>query len=241
MKKLSKWGKRNPKSSRIIIAISHLLVLLNAVFFGTLLFIINWGTSKWLLAVAANLFFIAYIFYPKKSKKKKQFSNFYLRQKTYDFSLVVFYSVVIAFGVNNFLIKNSNINNSALQPAATFIAHKPKSENKITKQIKPKEIRKQIKHDLRRLKKELKSQKNKGGEKNLKIFLTLLTIGIAVLLGYLIAGLSCSLSCFGQGGLAGVVLLVGWIGTAWLGIIAIDHIWKKMGKKKKTPNFIEKD
>lgn len=249
MKKLSKWAKINPNLSRSIIAFSHLLVVINAVCFGTLLFIFNWGESKWLLAVVANLFFISYIFYPKKSKEKNQLRPSYIRQKAHDFSLVIFYSVVIAFGVNNFLIQNNYDHNLVRQPTAKFIVHKPKSENPTTirKNLKSKvkgkikKLRKQIKYELRELKNELKKQNDKGGVIALKILLTLLTIGVALLLGYLIAALACNLSCSGEEGLAWVVLILGWGGIIWLGIIAIKNIFRKIGQKKKASNIIKKN
>lgn len=249
MKELSKWAKINPKSSRIIIAFSHLLVVINAVCFGILLFICNWGESKWLLAVIANLFFISYIFYPEKNEKKNQYIPSYVRQKVHDFSLVIFYSVVITFGVNNFLMQNNNDNNLVRQPTAEFIVYKPKSENQTSDRKKPKfevkennkELRKQIKDEFQELKIELKRQNDKGGVIGLKILLTLLTIGVALLLVYLIAALSCSLSCSGQEGLAFVVLILGWGGIIWLGIIAIKNIFRKIGKRKNVSNIIQKN
>jgi hypothetical protein len=135
MKELSKWAKVNPKSSRIIIGFSHLLVVINAVCFGILLFIFNWGESKWLLAVIANLFFLSYIFYPEKSKKKNQYRPSYVRQKAHDFSLVIFYSVVITFGVNNFLMQNNNDYNLVRQPTAEFMVYRPKLENQTTNPV----------------------------------------------------------------------------------------------------------
>ncbi len=53
---------------------------------------------------------------------------------------------------------------------------------------------------------------------------------IAVGLGALIAVLSCELSCSGQEGLAATVLILGWGGILWLGIIVIRNIFRDIGK-----------
>jgi len=241
VKKFSKWGETNPKLARIIIALSHVLVFINAICLGILLFIFNWGESKWLLVIVANLFFISYIFYPKKSKKENkkngsylQYNRHYIRQKAHDFSLVLFYGIVISLGVNNFLMQPIHVDNMVQQPTAKFIVHKPKLENQTTnrKQLKFefkkkfKKVRKQIKQELRNLKKELKKKKDKMGMRLVKFLLFLLTIGAAIFLGFLILVLSCELSCSGQEGLAWVVLLAGWTGVVWLGVIAIKKIIK---------------
>ena len=241
IKKLSKWAKLNPKLARIIITISHVLVYVNAICLGLLLFIFDWGESRWLLVIVANLFFISYIFYPKKSKKENkkncsylQYNRQYIRQKAHDFSLVIFYAIVISLGVNNFLIQPNHSNNMVQQPTAKFIVHKPKLENHTTnrKQIKSefkrkfKKLRKQIKKELRALKKELKKKNDKAGMTLVKFLLFLLTIGVAISLGFLILVLSCNISCSGQEGLAFVVLLLGWAGIIWLGVITIKKIFK---------------
>jgi hypothetical protein len=249
MRKLSKWAKINPKSSRIIIGFSHLLVVINAFCLGVILFVFDYGESKWSSIIIANLFFISYLLYPRKDIKNERFRYSYTRQKILDFSLVIFYSVVIAFGVNSFLIQNNYDYNLYRQPTAEFTVIKPKSKNQTTTrknlksevEVKIKKLRKQIKHELRGLKKELKRENDKGGVVALKILLTLLTIGVALLLGYLIAGLACSLACSGQGGLAWVVLVLGWGGMIWLGIIAIKNILSKIGKKKKASSIIKEN
>lgn len=241
LKKLSQWAKINPKLARIIIAISHVLVYVNSIFLGILLFLFDWGASKWLLVIVANLFFISYIFYPKKSKKKNkrncsylQYNRHYIRQKAHDFSLVISYSIVIALGVNNFLMQPIHGNNKVQQPIAKFIVYKPKVENHTTnrKQLKSefkqkfKKVRKQIKQELRNLKKELKKKKDKKGSRLVKLLLFLLTVAAAVVLGFLILALSCNLSCSGKEGLAWVVLFLGWTGIIWLGIIVLKKIFR---------------
>lgn len=241
MKKLSYWAKNNPKAARILIAIGHLLTVLNALFAGALLIVFNFGYSGWFLVIIANVFFISYFLYPKKGVARGLFRHSYIRQKSHDFILVFSYSLVIVLGVNNFFTQthynsSHNYGHNLAQPTAKFIVHKTFSK-KETKSLKSElktrvqNLRKEIRTELRALKKELKRQNDEGGQQGLKALLILLTIGLAIIFAYLISALSCSLLCSGNEGLAAAVLVLGWGGILWLGILAIKNILKK-GKKE---------
>ena len=243
MKKLSQWAKINPTTARIFIVIGHLLAMLNALFFGVLLFIFNKEYSWLFLVIMANIFFVAYFLYPKKGKKKGLFRYSYARQKLHDFTLVLSCSLAIALGFNNLFTQtyhnySHNYSHNLTQPTARLVVHKTfsKEETKSLKsalKVKAQNLRKEIRHELRALKKELKIQKKEGDQEGLKVLLILLTIGLALLLAYVIAALSCSLSCSGNEGLAVAVLVLGWGGILWLGILAIKNILKM--EKKQSP------
>ena len=136
--------------------------------------------------------------------------------------------------MNNFLLQPIHGNNKVQQPTAKFIVYKPKVENHTTnrKQLKSefkqkfKKVRKQIKQELRNLKKDLKKKKDKMSMRLVKLLLFLLTVGIAIFLGFLIFALSCNIACSGEEGLAWVVLLLGWTGIIWLGIIVLKKIFR---------------
>ncbi|MFK7807272.1 MAG: hypothetical protein AB8F74_05650 [Saprospiraceae bacterium] len=243
MIKISKWARLNPKSSRFIIALCHFLVVINAICFGALMYIFDWEGPRWLLVIAANIFFISYVRYPKLDKKKSKNVSLYVRQKAHDFTLVFFYSIVISLGVNNYIIHNNNDYSTVQRPTAKLVVYELKPENNTSNKRqhrsavkgKIKKLRKQIKHELRKLKKELKRKNDKAGVIALKILLSLLTVGASLILGYLVAALACNLSCSGQEGLAAVVLILGIGGVIWLMIITLNNILKKVGQKKKKP------
>lgn len=238
MKKLSRWAKDHPKSARIIIAISHVLAVLNAVVLGVFLYFNNWGEAKWPLLFLGNLFFLAYIFYPKKHRRKQSSrSAFYVRQKIHDFILVVSYSFVLVLGVNNFFTISADQFAFTQQGKAVFIANRINADHSRVERKKlrsvaktqVKQLKKQIRYEFQELKKEYKKQ---TGEKvGLKILLIFLTVVVALALGALVAALACELSCSGQEGLALVVIILGWGGIVWGGIIAVKNILNRVGKK----------
>ncbi len=240
IKKLSIWAKNNPKLARIIIALSHILVVLNSICLGILIFFYDWGESKWLFSILINIFFLAYFLYPSKKGKKTILQYSYFRQKSLDFTLVITYSFVLALGVNNFLSSpNMDINlpRQGVDVKAEFIVNKtyPKKE-KVTKRnlrkelkLKIKRSKREIKREFRALKKEFKQNNSSSKDKGLKIGLSLLVLLAALVLAYLIAALACNLSCSGQESLAGVVAIGGALVIIGLSILAFKEIWKKKG------------
>ena len=236
MKKLSYWAKAHPVSARIIIAICHVLVIPNAICLGILLFLFDCGDTRWLLVIIANLFFILFILYPDKLSNSGVFRYSYARQKFHDFGLVVCGSLVLALGVNNFFTQGHNDRSFAQQPKAEFIVYQ--TQNKDHEKEKPrikqrlKQLKKQIRQEVHIIKKTLKKQDRNGQSTAVKILLTLLTVAVALFLGYVVAALGCSLACSGADALALVVWLLGWGGIIWLGVIVIKRIWAKHGNPK---------
>jgi len=250
MKKLSIWANNNPKRARIIIAIAHVLTVINAVCLGMLLFYNDWGTSKWLLTLAVHVFCLSYFIYPKKNGKNNLLKYSYFRQKTLDFTLVISYALVIALGVNNFLTPNdSDVNlpreakvETTQNADALLVVHrtvpKEKTSLKSLKRAFKKKIKKSrrdIKREFRTLKRTLKKNKdNSTSNKVAKVLLSLLVVFLGISLGYLVAGYACGLSCSGHEGLAWVVLIGGWSILLWLMFKSLNEIWREKdeGEKK---------
>jgi hypothetical protein len=137
MKQLSRWGSKNPKLSRAIITISYWLVFFNAVGLGILLFLFDWNISNWLIPIFGSLFFIAFIFYPKKNSPKNRYISSYTRRKIHDFSLIMSYAVVVTLGVGSFLMQGDVSYNSAPQPSATVydVSIELRKTNNTSKQL----------------------------------------------------------------------------------------------------------
>lgn len=236
MKQLSRWANANPNKSRLIIVLCHFLIVINAICCGVLLFLFSVEESNWLLIGAANIFFLVYILYPKRSIDKNEYRLSYARRKTHDFSLMILCSIVISLGVNNFLIQNNREINLLPEPTARFMVFNPASETEITNRKnlksalkeKVKSLKKQVKLELRELKKKTDRKDGKTGTILLQFLLMFLTLAIAFILGFIVALFACDLSCTGQGTLALVVLIVGWGGILWLSVIAIKAILEKI-------------
>lgn len=77
-------------------------------------------------------------------------------------------------------------------------------------------------------------RKGKGSVEELpgwaKVLLTILVIASVIAVGYVIGILACALACSEMGVLAGIVLIVGWLGAIVGGIFLIRRIFR--GKKK---------
>lgn len=239
MKNLSLWANNNPIKSRAIITLGHLLIIPNALLLGFLTYAYDFEISRWVIVIFANVFFIAYFLYPNKQQGKGLFKYSYVKQKSLDFLLVTSYSLVIAAGLNHFSF-SSDHRIELEEPKALLMVEKINPEVEINKsrtwksdlKKSVKQMRKKIKRELKELKKELKKKEGDEGKGLMKFLLILLTFGVAIGLGILIAGLACNISCSGQEGLAWVVLILGWTAIIWLSVIAIKNIDRKVGKKR---------
>jgi hypothetical protein len=217
MKRISKWAQRHPIAARLIITLSHLLIMTNGLLAGLFLFFNDWQHASYTLFFLITSFTLLFIFYPKRGQKTGLFKYSYRSQKIHDFGLVFFSFLMISVGSNNWLVKNiTTVSTSS--PTATFIIHKQKKNSK-------RQLKKQLRTELRALKKEFKKRKNKKGSKLVRILLTLLVFGAAIGLGALIAGLACHLSCSGYSGLATLVGIGGIGGIAILVGIINRKIW----------------
>ncbi len=241
MKQISHWAKAHPIQSRWLIAASHILLSFLAVFSASLLYLNETIVPSWIIIFFAQVFFLAFFFYPKRSALKGWYKYSYARQKTHDFTLILSCFLVLLLGV----LSDLNQNNSSLQETkvrAQLINYtsgldyttSAKKTKKIGAWKQFRQVRKQFKQELRQLKKTFKKQEE--SQRNwIKVLLTLLTIAVATGLILLVAALSCSLSCNGMDGLGIMVLIVGWGAVIWLGILAIKKIVNKDWSKPKVP------
>ena len=239
MKKLSLWAKNNPAKARVVIGLAHVFGGVNAILLGIILYITDFGYSPWLMFSLANLFFVAFFFYPKRGFSRRWFRYSYFRQKLHDFTLVVSGILAFALMVNNFLSLSSPTV-PEVNGEAKLIVHRgnslPEADAKkgfrSTLKAKSRQLRKNIKKELKELKRAWKAQKQNGNPGLVKALLIMLTIGVAVTLGMLVAALACNLSCSGYEALAVIVLILGWGGIVWLGIIAVKNILLRVGQEK---------
>ena len=237
---ISQWANRNPVKSRFLIASFHLLAVANAIILGLLFFLSDWPASSLLAFLLVNVFFVAYLRYPtnrRRLSKKK-----YWQQKRIDFTLALCYSLLIAVSLNNFLANEEGlpdgetdltevtIMHSALSapPVATTNATLTKTERREARRSQFKALKsqfKELKTELRAWKKEHKGQKKGRGLANALLILLVLLGAAALAFG--VAGLSCSLSCNGQEGMAVIVLLGGLTGIIWLSVVLIKSIYNR--------------
>ena len=218
-----------------------MFIVLLALFFGALMFVFDFGDTSWLAVLAAHLFFLSYVTYPKKDPKTRRFQCSYERRKAHDFSFVFLHFMVISLGINGFLVQHpGTFSVRSQEPAASFIVYKQGGERQVyhgkkgRKSVKKqfKKLLKDIRHDLRKIREKVKDQEEDTGIILLRFLLLSLTLVIAYYLFLLVGALACELSCNGPPGAANVVLVLGILGIFWLVFIAADFIFRHVGVKK---------
>ncbi len=237
MKQLSFWAKKNPRIARLIIIVSHILILLLAWFTGSEISGLSDELPVYLKIIFVLVFIIAALSYPVK-KSKGVYS--YAKQKTCDFLLAL-----STFGMVTGIAASGEITFGSLSP---LYASTPSTINKNKKDPTAEQILASLKHrdkssltraEKRILKAEFKKQlkiwtlaKISGNkEAGDKAGLLILAIIGAVGLFFLVAALACSLSCNGSDAAAVVVLLLGAAAIA-LGLIAIIRSINREKRKR---------
>lgn len=230
MKSISYWGRSNPQKARLIIAASHILLIINALFLGFLSFYKGIVFPKWVLITLPVLFFGVYLFYPFKGMRTGVFEYSWFRQKAHDVVLIFFYVLIITIGFNRFANSPIIVNHSTNGPTAQFIVHKTSPDVNNDRGIgiwqTLKELKNEVKNEIKALKNDFKKKRKSKWSTFAEILLVVGSLFLALTLIWLVGALACSLSCSGMEGLAIVVLVLGWGGTILLTVLAIRKILK---------------
>ena len=235
MKQLSLWAKNNSRKARLIIIVSHILILLLAWFTGSEISGLSDELPGYLKIIFVLVFIITAFIYPVK-KNNPGYS--YAKQKTCDFLLAlstfgmmtgIAASGEIKFGSLSPLYAStpSAINNNKKDPTAEQILaslkHRDKSSlTRAEKRILKAEFKKQLK--IWTLAK-ISGNKQQGDNAGLIILAIIGAVGLF----FLVAALSCSLACNGSDAAAIVVLL---LGTAAI-VLALIAIIRSINRKKR--------
>lgn len=238
MKKMSYWAKGHRQEARITIVICYIVLNTLAIISGHFLQQIGIGLLPVFLFCSFTVFMVAIIAYPSKYRKgfNLSASAFYNLQKTCDF-IIVSCTFCMIFYLSN---RPENLFRFYPQVNAYTIIHTPKDnavkphkslsdfyaslKDKDGHSLKWKERKKLLKEQVRSIK------KNHDLSTGAKIILIILSVAAAIGLGYLLAALSCSLSCNGSEA-AAVVVGVG--GTALIIFLLVTAIKAINGKKRK--------
>lgn len=241
LKNISFWAKSNPKKSRILIMVLHLLIAINAVALGVLFYVCDFGHANWLVWMIAIFSLVVYAMYPR-NERKGQSSNSYGRRKILEFSAVLCCAFAISFGLSNFLAENfTQFNVSPLTsfnesvPSANFVVNKDiersiaHNKNLESRSIgKFNKFKKQIRKDLLTLK-----GKKDRNTTAIKILGIIGVSGIIITLGFFVALIACHLSCIGYAAFSVIALVLGWGSLLYGGVIAVVDITNWTGTKKK--------
>jgi hypothetical protein len=243
MRKLSYWAKINPWKSRVLIILSHILLIFLGWYTGEGLAGLGIQMPAYWLYLFLVIFIIAAITYPLK--KNKVFTGrrlFYLQQKTRDFLLAAATFCMIVSLTNEkentfyvsqpaFAIPAASALVIKEKPTATEILASLKYRDKSTltrmeKRVLKQEFKKQLKNYVVA---KIKGNKKESGNAGLIILAIIGAIGLLSL----VAALSCNLSCNGSDGAALAVLILGTAGIIWGLLAVIKAVKRGSGEKKK--------
>lgn len=226
LSKFSRWAQNHPKTTRIIITVFHVLAIANALFLGTLLYLMNWGESKLLLPTAGFLLCICFLVYPKKN----QLRFAYVKQKLLDFSFVILYTACLSLSVNNHLQEGdlSPYSSVISAPNAVFVVNKPRMENQSPRK---KSFRKKIKAKIQEFRSELRNIKKQDKDDTKKRILLILSMISVTALGIGVAVGTCALLCAGSVGGAVFLFVFGGIAIALISVFGIAKLAKELPNK----------
>ena len=228
MKKLAYWSHQNPIKARMIIAFCHILLLTIAISFGIGMYLEDYRIPTGLSFLMAGIFYLAYVYYPKKGCKDGPYKYSWIRRVRHDLVLISTSTIIVASGVNQFAFQPTAIQGPL--PPVSLMVIRPDAEHPVMtkKEIRQgfirqiREYKAELRHELKVMKAERKDTDQ--GQAELKFFLILLVIAAAIAAFYGIGVLACGLSCGGQEGAAAAVVLGGIAGIFLLGFLAIRGI-----------------
>lgn len=240
MKKISLWAKNNKWSARFIITGIYILFNILGIVAGRMLYDLQIFIPINVFLLFILLFLAGIMAYPSKRNSKTSGSSFYLRQKTCDFILAASTFCMIVYAGNNYeqlfshqqsgiltAIASSSLPGDSIKSSIKTISAFSNSMNdENSKPLTWKEKKKLLKKQVKEIK---ESNENSPAGKVLLIILSVIT---ALGLLYLLAALSCSISCGGAEGLAIAVVVLGTGLIIFLLARVIRSIKRKQDKLK---------
>ena len=230
---LSYWAKSNPLKSRGILAMLHLAILANTVYLAYLLFQQDYYLSPLWRTPLLIVIALALAFYPFPAWRQKGDTTHYLRQKTFDFFLVIASTAFFVIHLMSIAQQPIAATANAYTFTARTIALREPTQASTGSMFKT--FRMKIRSSFQESR-QLYRIARQEGETSLGASIALITLVIlaAFVLGILVAALSCNLSCSGNESLAIVVLVAGWAWILVLGFLAIRAILRKYTKSQES-------
>jgi len=240
MKELSLWAQQHKWPARIILIFSHIALTLISIYWGFISFQKNIVINEAALYLLIIFYFLLYLLYPSGGKQHF-FQNTYKVRLLFHGAMAVC-SVLLVVTYVNSLQHATHMNTataSVIKVRGTNPGYNNPEAERLVKGFQSGEIKKFSKSERRILKEELKYQFHsykKAKEAHQKkdatnAVIIILTIIGALIMLYLVAALSCSLSCNGNEAASVIVLVLG-VAAIIFGCVAIGRSLKK--KKKAT-------
>jgi hypothetical protein len=229
MKKISFWASKHIIASRLVITLIHVSLFILCDQLAHLFSLQNIMLPSSLLPIAISLLVAIVLVYRSTTRGAAG----YYKRKGLEMLTALITCLAIITGLNNnaFLVNQeqsgyaATIETSSAANSATSMAKPSKPESRLSARAQIKELKTQLKTFKRSL-------RHKSDTSDGNIFLIIL---MSVGLTFLLALLSCSISCGGAEVLALLVFLVGLGAIIFLCISLINNEKRKKKKKETTP------
>lgn len=216
MKTMAYWAAAHPLQARWSIAGLQVSLGLLAITQGYLLWQMDWLLSPAIIYTAVSALAFAIFVYPFADSPRLAWWSHFGRRKTGDFLLAaVAYIMVLQLSIAGYDYLSRPVE---VTGQAEFMVHSRTST-----------IKKGFVYKLKALKNTIREHlaDERTPVSFWQILLLLLSIVVAFYLLYIVAALSCSISCNGSTALATVVLVLGSAAVIFLLILGIKAIFKK--------------
>jgi hypothetical protein len=213
MRKISIWASHHIWATRFIIIGIYILLNFLGWMLGDLLGLLNIKIHVLSAYTTCFILLAGIAVYPSK-KRGHRYKKFYLVQKSSDLILAVSTFFLIVYVGNNFFSSQTNNQNNVYAATGNSISTfttKPSLhpiKSLLSKIFHPSYLNKNLKQKLKAKLHELRRQ-YKDSTQGEKIALIALSVIVAAGLLYVLAALSCSISCSGSEGAALVVAILG--------------------------------
>lgn len=232
MKHISFWAKENPRKAQLSIFFLYIALNILAISGGYFFHKNGIHFENFIFDSAFVCFLTALVLYRRKAK--------YYFRKTLDFLLIFCTVLMIGFWGNR--IDDSVPYSPFSSHTATGITIKSVAKGDTANNLN-------TEHKTKRKKEWRKEQNGKTKKERkkiatwLKVLLILLVVSAAIFLSYLVAILSCNLSCSGAEGLAIVVLVLGLTGAIGGGFVLIRRIlgYRRRKRLDESPNPFDEE
>lgn len=210
MKQLSYWAQSHKRAARVFICFVYLFLNVLGLFAGDLLYSMGIELGYQYFYIAAAVTLAALLYYPRSAKKKSH-NNFYFRQKVSDFSIGVATFLFIVF-TGNYLNRNQMVFNNQAYGVSIMDAGNVVPGTSISVETKDTRAtsfsKKNFRKYMRSVVKNARKKYQDANRSQKTLYIILAVIG-ALLLLYVLAGLSCSIMCSGSEALGYIVLFAG--------------------------------
>jgi len=218
---LAGWARRNKRTSRTVLVLSHLSLGFGAFYGGYYGGLSGWVVDPHIAHGAFGAFLVSLLLYPFRSKVVESSWQF-VRRKIHDLTLVST-GVLILFAQGSAISTGSEPNNVVAAHVKEILLPDLSLSTGIPGELAFEDVST-----------DPEPAPVKKDPPAMPILLTILSLAIFFILLVIVAALSCSLSCNGQQTLAAIVGLGGGAVLLLLLIITIRGIWRTWNQKQKA-------